>query len=406
MQTNSMTAICGALFALAIGTSGVWAQQAAAPTPFTEVGQKRETRYADQLNQLRTELTAKIPPQDDTLNQFLASDALDAKLVKFVVLYEATPRGLAEFAQQGTEQEALVEKMLADVDFMKEMLLADGANAQRIDRGYGPAQYGPALQIYADIQKASKKSADGVLQRLALATSLEHAVPIAQENPKARMDAPEFIDPVNRYQQFEKAYLAGELDPAFDRLTTWELRMVVNGNEPDETLVWGREMLRNYRPDHIYNSNFGWRYVSIVGSDVKYGSGDVKYDRPNLQSFQNILMNGGVCGRRAFFGRFILRAFGIPTTARPSTGHAALAHWTPEGWVVNLGGGWGCGWTGTRYHKDSDFLATTQARSNKEAFLTVKRAQWVGDVLGEKRTYGEHDGQHDYWNGVALRTER
>lgn len=117
---------------------------------------------------------------------------------------------------------------------------------------------------------------------------------------------------------------------------------------------WGREMLRNYRPDHIYNSNYGWRYVSLVSSCVKYGSQDVKYDRPELQNYQNILMNGGVCGRRAFIGRFILRSFGIPTTARPSRGHVALAHWTPEGWVVNLGGGWGSGWTKTRCNKDVD----------------------------------------------------
>ena len=129
---------------------------------------------------------------------------------------------------------------------------------------------------------------------------------------------------MKRYLHYEKAYLDGELDPAFERLSTWDLRIVVDGDEPDETLAWGREMLRNYRPDHIYNPNYGWRYVSIVRTDVKYGSGDVKYDRPELQIYQNILMNGGVCGRRAFFGRFILRAFGIPTTARPS---AAMPPW-------------------------------------------------------------------------------
>ena len=464
MRTMVMNGIAGALIALAIGSSEIRAQQAAATMPaLTEAGQKLEARYAEQLNQLRTELAAKIPQREpvkavakvegksdgvekllandkldpkatkpdplnqvrpdkpaaiaqddqpktevkaDVLEKFLASDSLDAKLVTFVVLHEATPRGLAEFAQQGSGHAALIDKLLADADLMLQMLVADGANAQRVDRGFGPAQYGPAMKIYTDIQKASQKAATGVLQRLALATSLEHAVPIAQENPKTQTDAPPFVDPVKRYLQFEKAYLARELDPAFERQSTFELRMVVNGNEPDETLIWGREMLRNYRPDHIYNSNDGWRYVSIVGSDVKYGSGDVKFDRPNLQSYQNILMNGGVCGRRAFFGRFILRAFGISTTARPSTGHAALAHWTPDGWVVNLGGGWGCGWTATRYNKDVDFLATTQARNNKAAFLKVKRAQWVGDVLGEKRTYGELDGKHEYWNGVALRTQR
>ncbi len=412
MRTNSMTVFCGALIALAIGTSSVWAAKpnAVPQTPLTEVGQKIETRYADQLDQLRTELTAKIPRNDqakaDTLNQFLASDVLDAKFAKYVVLFEATPRGLAEFAQQGREQWTLVEKMLADADLMKQMLVADGANAKRQGKSYGPAQYGQAMKIYTDIQTASKRAATGVLQRLALAISLEHAVPIAQSNPTAQTDAPETIDPVKRYLHYEKAYHDGELDPAFDRLTTWELRMVVNGDEPDETLAWGREMLRNYRPDHIYNSNYGWRYVSLVTSCVKYGSQDVKYDRPELQKYQNILMNGGVCGRRAFIGRFILRSFGIPTTARPSRGHAALAHWTPKGWVVNLGGGWGAGWTKTRYNKDVDFLASTQARSNKTAYLKVKRAQWAGDVLGEKQTYGENDGNPDFWNGVALRTQR
>jgi len=418
MRTNSMRVICWALTALAMGTSSDWAggQEATPQTPLTEAGQKLETRYADQFNQLRNELTAKIPQNNqakaDTLNKFLASDALDAKFAEYVVLLEATPGGLAEFAQQGKEQAALVENMLSDADLMKQMLVADGANAKREGRSYGPAQYGPAMKIYTDIQQASNKAATAVLQRLALAIALEHAVPIAQANPTAQTNAPDTIDPVKRYLHYEKAYLDGELDPAFERLSTWELRMVVNGDEPDEALAWGREMLRNYRPDHILNTNEGWRYVSIVSTDVKYGSGDVKYDRPELQRYQNILMNGGVCGRRAFFGRFILRAFGIPTTARPQRGHASLAHWTPKGWVVCLGGGWGAGWASGPNNRaggrnaDLDFLAITQARANREAFLKVKRAQWAGDVLGEKRTYGEHDGDPAFWNGVALRTQR
>ncbi len=412
MRTNLMSVICGTLITLAIGTSTIWAakKNAETQTPLTGVGQKLEARYAGQLKRLRTELTAKIPQsgqaKGDTLNKFLTSDALDAKLVKCVVLLEATPRGLAQFARQGKKHAELVEQLLADVELMKQMLVADGAKAKREGRGYGPAQYGQAMKIYTAIQKAGRRARAGVLQRLALAIALEHAVPIGQRNPTALTDAPETVNPVKRYLHYEKAYLGGELDPAFEQLSTWNLRFVVDGNEPDETLAWGREMLRNYRPDHIYTSDYGWRYVSLVKTDVKYGSGNVKYDRPELQFFQNILMNGGVCGRRAFFGRFILRAFGIPTTARPSRGHGALSHWTPKGWVVNLGGGWGAGWTSTRYRNDLDFLATTQARSNRKAYLKVKRAQWIGDVLGEKRTYGEHDGDPAFWNGVSLRTQR
>jgi formylglycine-generating enzyme required for sulfatase activity len=416
MRMISMTAF-GALIALVMGTASVWAAAEETPeTPLTAVGAKLEAKYAEQLDQLHSELTAKIPQADQakpaTLDKFLASDALDAKLVKYVVLHEATPRGLAEFAQQGKEQAGLVDKLLANTDLMKQMLFADGASAEREGRGIGPAQYGPAMKIYTDIQQASQKADAGVLQRLAVAIALEHAVPIKQANPTAQTDAPETVDPVKRYLHYEKAYLDGELDPAFDQLTAWDLRMVVNGDEPDEALAWGREMLRNYRPDHILNTNAGWRYVNIVSTDVKYGSGDVKYDRPELQRYQNILMNGGVCGRRAFFGRFILRAFGIPTTARPSRGHAALAHWTPEGWVVNLGGAWGCGWASGPYNQaggreaDLDFLAITQARANPKAFLKVKRAQWIGDVLGEQRTYGESAGDAGFWNGVALKTQR
>ncbi|MDA7882282.1 SUMF1/EgtB/PvdO family nonheme iron enzyme [Akkermansiaceae bacterium] len=366
-----------------------------------------ESQYQGMMEKLRTELTAKIPKSTDAagVEKLLSSDELDGKLVTYVVLHEATPKGLAEFAKQGRAQEMLVNSLLNEPDLMREMLVADGAKAPQQGRGFGPAQYGQAAKILADIHQASEKASSGVLRRLALAVSLEHADPIKQRNPEAQENGPEFVDPVKRYLHYEKALADGELDPAFDQLTTWDLRMVVDGEEPNETLVWGREMLRNYRPNHIYNENYGWRYVGLVTSDVKYGSGDVKYDRPELQFYQNILMNGGVCGRRAFIGRFILRAFGIPTTARPSRGHAALAHWTPKGWVINLGGGWGGGWTKGLYNKDRNFLATTQARVNPESFLKVKRAQWVGDLFGEKRIYGRDQGESGFWNTLALDTQ-
>jgi len=327
---------------------------------------------------------------------FLSSDTLDARLARYIILSEGTPRRLAEFAQQDKACEQLVERLLADADLMLQMVMADGAKGGR---------YGQALKIYTDIQEASTKAADGVLQRLAMAISLEHAVPIAQRNPKARTDAPATVSPVHRYLHYEKAFLAGELDPGFKDLTVWDYRMVVNGHEPDWTLAWGRQMLRNYRPDHISTADYRWRYVASVRTDIRYGSQDNKYDKPELQFFQNILMNGGVCGRRAFFGRFMLRAFGIPTIARPQPGHASLAHWTPDGWVVCLGGGWGAGSVPGRM-KDLDFLAITQARAVGKPYMRVKRAQWIGDVLGEERTSGLFSGDPAFWHAVALYTQR
>lgn len=332
------------------------------------------------------------------LNTLLSGDSLDARLARFAVMTEATPRGLAGFADQGPEQKQLIERLLADDPLLVQMALADGVK---------DGKYGEAMRIYEAIQKTSDKARTGTLQRLALAIAMEHAVPLAQRNAAGKADAPATVDPVARYRHFEKAFLDGELDPAFKDLSVWDLRMVVNGEEPDEMLAWGREMLRNYRPDHITTPDYRWRYVGAVRTDVKYGSQDCKYDQDELQFFQNILMNGGVCGRRAFFGRFILRAFGVPTTARPQKGHAALVHWTPEGWVVCLGAGWGSGWTNTPYGPDLDFLATTQARASGQDYLQVKRAQWIGGVLGEPWAPGENaKSPPGFWNGVALLTQR
>lgn len=324
----------------------------------------------------------------------LSSNKLDGKLARYSILAEATPAKLAAFAQQGKEQEELIDKMLSSDDLLVQMAVADGAKG---------GNYGRAMEIYSKIWQASDKVAEGPLRRLALAISLEHATPVKQRNAEAKKDAPEFVDPVKRYLHYEKALLAGELDPAFKNLTTWDYRMVVDGEEPDEILAWGREMLRNYRPDHVTTKDYRWRYVALVRSDIKYGSQDNKYDKPDLQFFQNILMNGGICGRRAFIGRFVLRAFGIPTTARPQRGHGALVHWTPDGWVPCLGAGWGSGWTKTRYDRCNDFLANTQARMAGEPFMMVKRAQWMGDVAGENPVYGlSSKNKPGFWYGTSL----
>ncbi len=325
---------------------------------------------------------------------FLTSDKLDALLVKGAVLATATPRALAEFAQQGREQEALAEKLLADSALMKQMLEAGGAKFSK---------YGRAMEIYTAIQKASPRAREGTLQRLALATSLEHAVPVAQSNPKDETGAPATVDPVKRYLHYEKAFFEGELDPAFKNFTTWEYRMVVDCDASDQILAWGREMLRNYRPDHIYNPDYGWRYSATVTTEVPYGSQNVKCDLPSLHNYQNIIKDGGVCGRRAFFGRFILQSFGMPTWGVTQHAHAALSHWTPKGWVINLGAGFQHSW----WDKDeaprsgSDFLLETQARATGQDYLKVLRAQWVSAILGEQ-AYNDRKGvAGGFWSSLA-----
>ena len=330
-----------------------------------------------------------------SMSSFLDNDKLDGKLAKAFVLTAATPDGLAKFGEQSSDNAALVSQLLADEALMKEMMVAGGAR-------FG--KFGEAMKIFSVIQKVSPQAKDGVLRRLALATSLEHADPVTQNNSPNVKDQSTHVHPVKRYLHYEKAYLAGELDPAFKSLNTWELRFVVNSEDPDEILAWGREMLRTYRPDHIYNPDYGWRYVSSVRTEVPYGSQNVQYDDPSNHQQQNIIRNGGVCGRRAFFGRFILRSFGIPTWGVTQKAHAALSHWTPKGWVVNLGAGFPHSW----WDKDdvslsgSQFLLETQARAHTKDHIKVLRAEMVSRILGEPAYNERRNVEGGLWSRVAL----
>jgi hypothetical protein len=324
----------------------------------------------------------------------LSSVALDAKLAKCAILASATPRGLAEFAQRGREQELLIDSLLANPPLMKDMLEAGGAK-------FG--KYGRAMEILAAIEKTHPQSREGNLRRLAIAVALEHATPVAQNNAGDQAAAPASVDPLKRYAHYEKAFLDGELDPLFKSLTTWEYRMVVDCDAPDDILAWGREMLRTYRPDHISNPDYGWRYAAAVRTEVTYGSQNVKDDLPSLHDYQNIIRNGGVCGRRAFFGRFILQSFGIPTWGVTQHKHAAVGHWTPKGWVVNLGAGFEHSW----WDKDetprsgSDFLLETQARAHSQEYWKVLRAKWASKILGEQEFNDRKGIAGGTWSSIA-----
>jgi hypothetical protein len=325
---------------------------------------------------------------------FLSSDRLDATLVKCVVLAEGTPRRLAAFAQGSRERAVLLDRLFGDAALMREMLVAGGASG---------GAFGRAMEIHGAIRGASAKARDGALQRLALATALEHAVPIEQSNAVDATSAQKTVDPVQRYLHYERAFLAGELDAAFADLTTWEYRMVVGCDAPDEILAWGREMLRAYRPDHVTTVDHGWRYVAAVRTDVSYGSQNVGKDRPTLHQYQNIPLNGGVCGRRAFFGRFILRAFGIPVWGVTQHKHAAVSHWTPKGWVVNLGAGFHASWwdKGDEPRSGAEFLLETQAREHDAEYLKALRARWVSRALGEPACNERKKVAGGFWSNIA-----
>ncbi|MEK0451331.1 MAG: hypothetical protein RL088_3599 [Verrucomicrobiota bacterium] len=355
------------------------------------------TKAAEAARQAHEKAMAATWQAMDALgaNGILSTSALDLGLAQYKILSEATPLGLAEFAQQSPENQKLIDQLLADKDLMLQMLVADGAAG---------GKYGQAMKIYTDIQKASPKAKDGVFQRLAMAVSLAHALPVVKRDRPTGADGLEasdtetagkssvFIDPVQRYLSYEKWYLAGELQQGFKDLSVWNLIRVVDTTDPDEILAWGRRMLHTLRPDCIPNDGDTLVFVEVVDKEIRYGSDGLKDDLLDRHFMQNILANGGICGRRGFFGRFILQAFGVPSTERVEPGHSTITLWHPGGWQTRLGGDWGksnrgfyskMGQGGGSYGADVNFLTSSQARADEAGFMRVKRAQWIASLVGE-----------------------
>jgi hypothetical protein len=384
-----------------------------------------ETKPADvkaieeQTEQLQAELLSAGESLVTDLKPLLSSEALDPKLMRIAILTHGTPRGLAEFAQQGADEEKLLEKLFADEPLMRQILEAGGANG---------GEYGEAMQVYTAILKASERAREvgTIFQRLALGTSI-HMPWLQTETKAVKLDAeaeagaesptlpPQDkkggvygivyrtetgVAQVPRYLHYEKAFLDGELDPAFKDFNTWECRFITDSEYSNEDLAWTRQMMRNYRPDHITMEDTKWRYVRFIKSDVPYCS--TTHDPSLGTRAQMEIALGGICGRRAFLGRLTSRAFGIPSRASTQTGHGAMSRWSPDGWAICLGAWWSLAWCGPQ--SGLDFLLDSQARE-LEDYQLVRRAQWLGDAYGEEKVsispgkFGKGGG---FWDGLAF----
>ena len=360
-------------------------------------------------------------------DSFSTTDGLDAMLAKCAVISTATPLGLAEFAANGTAQETLVDQLLSDSLMQRDMLVAGGPRE---------GKYGEALQIYQAINQASDSlrltsaplsaAPDGawddrspatMLRRLALGTALGHAAPI-QKSFTLPNDTDAFVDPVARYLDYEKAYKAGELDPAIEVLTAFECRHTTDSDSKEDDLAWFRDTVAIYRPDNIAMP-YHTRYAEAVHTDVAYGHPACANFKPGACNGHEaqIPAGGGECGPRAFFGRFTRKAFGLPTWGVTEPGHAAMSTFSPgQGWYVLLGATWKYAWWDKDgYHQGgSDFFLDTQCRENRTEYRKVLRANWLAVARGDAPinhgwtpTAGRSHGSSGYgegglWSALAL----
>lgn len=336
------------------------------------------TRLAEQL------LSAAPVAAFLSLPDSFGAAGLDADMVLCAVLHDATPLGLAEFAAAGQVEEDLVYALLNDTLLMRDMLVAGGPAEN---------QYGPAMAIYTAINGSSRelgaardpssgtpwddRNQTTVLRRFALGTALAHAVPIRT----AFLSNGSTVDPVARYLHFERAYLDGDLDPAFEVLSAFECAQVSDSDALNEDLLWLRQTMANYRPDYIA-TEYTWRYTQAVHQEVAYGDPQCPNAAVCNEHYSWIPVAGGECGPRAFFSRFARKAFGLPTWGVTQPGHAAMSSWSPlGGWTIQLGGPWQYSWFGPR--SGDDFFLEVQAREVRSNFQMVLRGGWVAKARGE-----------------------
>jgi hypothetical protein len=320
-----------------------------------------ETVSKQAISFIRPILNANLPLHK-------SKDSKDA-LMKCAVLHQAGCKNLATFcAQDPANASLLQELLLTNHNLLRDFMVHGGATK---------GQYGNAMKIFKQLLPLIP---DDKFQechtRLALAVALEHA------NPIAEFDTPDvFVNPVERFQHYQRAHTQGELDPCFSYLSTWELRWVVDSNATNEQLQWGRHQLKRYRPNQVVMSGGRFRYCKQVKSDVGYR-------QPNWtskpRSYQQMLSGGGKCGPRAWFGRYICKAFGAPTWGVRQPGHAAMSKWTPNGWETVLGAGWLYShWEG---RNGIDFMNEAHARSwatLDQTYRKITLLECMGDACSE-----------------------
>ena len=297
--------------------------------------------------------------------------SMEAAVLRGYIILQNTPAGLSDFCARDKKNGKLIDHLLKSNSLMKEMLTNGGAS---------DGQYGNAMRIYTKILASLPEEDDEfsvINRKIGMAVALELATPIFEFDTKVE------VDPFKRYQHYSKAFKNGELDPAFPHFSAWEMRCIVNSDAPDSQLKWCREMVMNYCPYITTITDLKKRYLYILETDVLMRN-------PNWTSsprtYQQVLSGGGKDGPNAWFGRFICRAFGIPTWGCKQPGRHGLTRWTPTGWEAMQGADWDlCAWENTA---GIDFKGEADARSahsDEDYYKKLVLLDCLAEVLDSRR---------------------
>eukprot|EP00934_Nitzschia_sp_Nitz4_P003964 Nitzschia sp. Nitz4//scaffold141_size107518//90842//92902//NITZ4_004296-RA/size107518-processed-gene-0.119-mRNA-1//1//CDS//3329536348//3954//frame0 len=320
-------------------------------------------------------------------------DSLEDKLVKGAIVAQATPQYLADFAAQSKENEKLLKKLFGDAELMRDMLRFGGPTKY---------QYGNAIRIYEECVSTMKdldKKWEKLNKKIALACALEFAGVIRE------FDSSVEIDGVARYHHYADAHKNGELDPAFPNFSVWEMRQIVNCDAPNEQMKWCRDMVMNYVPHITFITDEKLRYTYILDTDVRIRKPTWT---ASPRTYPMILSGGGNQSINSWFGRFLLKSFGLPTWGAKERKFDGYCRWTPDGWEPMHGTKWETStWQGKT---GEDFKIELEARNKapqQEYWKKLVMLQAFADVIdGDPGSIPEHevDVLHPerFWRSMAI----
>lgn len=277
---------------------------------------------------------------------------------------------LGSFAKADPANKAFLEWLLNNGDALSEYLLtATPLSIPARDSNDYTLSTQP-LHHWRTIVTADPDAREGIYRRMAIATSFR---PPGSGSPGSGQ--PKFPTlPAARYRNFKAAHQNKELVPSFDKLTSWEMQFVVNSGASEADLKWGREMVKNFRPDLLK----GERVVETTSSVWRRNSPVPHAD------YRCVLDGGGKCGPRSSWSVFICQAWGIPAIGVGQPRHACVAYKSLQGWQV----AYGAGWDASRLEGmgGREFLASVASRDSA-VFSRVERLRWLAAALGTDRSH-------------------
>lgn len=305
-------------------------------------------------------LNAKAPAAvtADTLKSLLKDPVFISAVDQYRFISLCGPGTLGTFAKADQGNQAFLRWLLKDTGVM-DLYLEAGGNPT----GEGSI---PTLALWSRIFNTDPDSRKGIYLKIAMATAVMRPVQFSDERSLGLTQPYE-----GRYLYYKETHKKGDLLPSFDNLSVWEIQKVVDGmGAPPADLTWVRDMVRTWRPDLIKAN----RIVKIV-SEVRYGRSPLP-----IVDMASVLDAGGICGRRAYFGRKTCAAFGIPAVGISQPRHAALACKESGTWKVEYGADW---WASTvdGFGDGPNFPVEAAARSHVVEFSQSEHLKWFASSL-------------------------